>query len=213
MNQIKKLKQLENLSFFDKVTLEQYYDLSDNSLYANINRWLKLGALIQLRKGLYVSPAYLQTLPDKQPYCEFIANKLREPSYLSLEYVLQKYSILTEAVYAFTSITLKCKRTYSNSLGTFVYRNLKEELFTGFKILSSGRFEVKEATKAKALFDYLYLKTLRISVIRKEFLTSLRLNLDEMTMKDFSEFSKYCKQSGIKKYLKLPKLLEDSGND
>ena len=181
MNQVEKLKKLENLSYFNKITLQQYCNITDNSLYSNIKRWLKSHRLIQLRKGLYVTSTYLQNLPNKQAYCEFVANKLREPSYLSVEYVLQKYSILTEAVYSFTSITLKSKRAYKNTLGTFFYRNLKDELFCGFTIKSYGHFEIKEATKSKALFDYLYLKTLRISIINKEFLKSLRLNLDEIT--------------------------------
>ena len=56
MNQVKKLKNLEKLSYFDKNTLAQYIELSDNSLYANIKRWLKNGRIIQIKKGMYVTP-------------------------------------------------------------------------------------------------------------------------------------------------------------
>ena len=49
MNQVLKLKKLANLGFFDKNTLAQFMELSENSLYANIKRWLKSGVLIQLK--------------------------------------------------------------------------------------------------------------------------------------------------------------------
>lgn len=210
MNQVKNLKNLANLSCFDKNTLSQFIDISDNSIYANIKRWLKTDQLWQLKKGLYVTPRYYQSLPNKDSYREFIANKLKEPSYLSLEYVLQKYSILTEAVYSFTSITLKGRRIYTNKLGTFIYRQIKQDLFNGYTIKSENGFEIKEATKAKALFDYLYLKNYRIPVISHELLNSYRLNLDEFTSQDFKEFSNYCKLAGIKKFLNLPKLFKSA---
>lgn len=207
MNQVKKLKALETLSYFDKNTLAQVIELSDNSLYSNIKRWLKNGLLIQLKKGCYVTRAYYDRLQDKESYLDFIGNKLREPSYLSLECVLQKYSILSEAVYAYTSITLKSKRIYTNQLGTFLYRNICEKLFTGYTIKSYGNFEIKEASKAKALFDYFYLRFYRIFSINKTLLKSLRLNLDEFTKKDFKEFLGYCKLSKKQIFFDLAKLL------
>lgn len=204
MNQIKRLRELEKLSYFDKNTLSQVIELSDNSLYANIKRWLNNGDLIPLKKGMYVTREYYLNLSNKEGYAEFVANKLREPSYLSLESVLQKQNILTEAIFAFTSITLKATRTYKNKFGTFIYRNIKETLFTGYDIRQQGPYEIREASKAKAVFDYLYLKSLRIQDINDDFLDSLRLNLDEFTSKNMDEFSKYCDQAGIKKFKKLP---------
>jgi hypothetical protein len=62
------------------------------------------------------------------------------PSYLRLEYVLQKYSILSESVFAFTSITVKTGRTYRNDLGDFVYRNIKKDLFSGFDLIEKDGF-------------------------------------------------------------------------
>ena len=208
MKQVKKLEELLPLSYFDKNTLSQFYDLSDNSLYANIKRWLRSGELIQIKKGLYVTERYYITLKDKEAYIEFLANRIHEPSYLSTEYVLQKYSLMTEAVYARTSITLKTKRIYKNQLGVFIYRNIKEELFSGFDIKRCGDFEIREATKAKALFDFLYLKTFRIRKIDVELIQSYRLNLNELNSKDMNEFSKYCRQAKIEKYEKLPELVE-----
>lgn len=208
MNQVKKLENLESLSYFDKNTLGQFFDLKDNSLYANIKRWLKVGNLIQIKKGLYVTKEYFNLLRDKGAYTEFLANRIRQPSYLSTEYILQKYNILTEAVYAITSISLKSKHIYKNKITTFIYQNIKENLFTGYDIIKRGPFEIFEATKAKALFDYLYLQLLKIKEIDQDILLSYRLNLEELKRRDLNEFARYCKLSKIKKYLALPKLLE-----
>ena len=207
MNQVVKLKKLGNLSYFDKNTLSQIIELSDNSLYTNIKRWIKSGRLVQLKNGMYVTDIFLSTLPDKTPYAEFIANKLREPSYLSTEYVLQKYGVLTEAVYGYTSVTLKSKIMYQNNLATFSYNNISKKLFTGYVIKTYGKFSIFEATKAKALFDYLYLKLFRVTNVTKELLESFRLNLDELTKPDFKELSRYCEITGIDKFLTLVKII------
>ena len=155
MNQVDKLQNLKNLSYFDKNTLAQYVDVAQNSLYSNIKRWLKKGLIIQLKRGLYVTGDYLDKNMGSMSYIELIANRLYEPSYLSGEYVLQQYNILTEAVFAFTSVSLKTRREYENRLGRYIYRSIKRELFTGYTIIQKDDFQIKIATKAKALFDYL----------------------------------------------------------
>ncbi|MBL7158861.1 hypothetical protein ISS85_00075 [Candidatus Microgenomates bacterium] len=207
MNQVQNLKKFSDLSYFDKNTLSQFIKLSDKSLYAAINRWIKNGKIIQLKKGLYVTGDYIDKMSGKQAYLDFIANRLKFPSYLSLEYVLQKYSVLSESVFSITSITLKSKRIYRNKLGIFIYRSIRESLFTGYAIKKNNGFEIKEATKAKALFDYLYLKLFRIKSPDKQLLNSFRLNLDEFSSEDKREFDDYCQLLGIKKYKKLPLLL------
>ena len=208
MNQVKKLKQVEDLSYFDKNTLAQIFNLNDKALYENIQRWLKMGHLVQLKKGMYVTQSFLNQV-EKDCYVEFIANKLRYPSYLSLEYVLQKHGVLTESVFAVTSITRKTKRIYRNDLGKFVYRGIKRNLFTGYEIKRRGEFEINEAKKSKALFDFLYLKLFSIKNIDKTFLDSLRLNLDEFTSSDKKEFSRYCRLAVVEKYQLLADLLFD----
>ncbi len=208
MNQVKKLKKLENLSYFNKDTISQYVDVKTNTLFADINRWIKNGTLIQLKKGLYVTSNYFEKLQNKSLYLEFISNKLREPSYLSLEYILQKYGILTESIYSMTSVTIKSSRIYRNKLGIFIYRNLKDELFTGYNILESNGFTVKEATKAKALFDWLYLKLLRIKKLDLTLLELFRLNLENFKSKEFNEFKSYCELTGIQKFYQLTAIIK-----
>jgi predicted transcriptional regulator of viral defense system len=208
MNQIKKLSKISNLSYFDTNTLSLIYpELSKNSLYSNIKRWIKKGQLIQIKKGMYVTKEYVLNVQDKSSYKEFLANKIKYPSYLSTEYVLQKYSILSDAIYAYTSVTLKSKNTYTNNFGRYMYRNITRKLFVGYEIKEVGGYEIKEATKAKALFDYLYLKLYRIRNITEDVLFDLRLNLEELDERDMKEFEEYCKLIGIEKYTILPNIL------
>jgi predicted transcriptional regulator of viral defense system len=208
MNQVKKIKNLENLSYFKRETISQFVDVSKNALSTNINRWIKNGVLIQLKKGFYVTSNYFERLRDKTAYLEFISNKLREPSYLSLEYILQRYGILTESVYSINSITIKSGRTYKNKLGFFIYRNIKNELFTGFNIVEKNSFIIKESTKAKALFDWMYLKLLRLEKFDRSLLESFRLNLDDFKPGELKEFKAYCELAGMKKYLKLAEMIK-----
>jgi predicted transcriptional regulator of viral defense system len=208
MNQVKKIKKLENLSYFNKATISQFVDINKNALSQDVKRWIQNGTLIPLKKGFYVTSIYFERLGNKTPYLEFISNKLREPSYLSMEYILQKYGILTESIYSINSITIKSSRIYRNNLGLFIYRNIKDELFTGFNITEKNGFSIKESTKAKALFDWLYLKLLRLKEFDLAMLESFRLNLDNFKKKDFTEFKKYCELAGIKKYLKLAEIIK-----
>lgn len=207
MNQLSKIKKLSNLSYLDKNTLSQFIELSDNSLYANIKRWLKAGDLIQLKRGMYVTADYISGLNNKDAYMVFLANKLREPSYLSMETVLQNYNMVSEAVYGWTSVTLKTKRIYKNKFGAFIYRNIKELLFDGYEIKAVGGFDIRVASRAKALFDYLYFKLLKVREVDGRIIESLRLNWDEFPKNDLVEFTGYCELSHVGKMAKLPDII------
>lgn len=206
MKQVDKLKQLENLSYFDLETLAQITGLEGNTLYKNVSRWSKQGLVIQLKRGVYTTQIF-SSKQNTQSYLEFISNKLRYPSYLSLEYVLNKYQVLTESVYTYTSITRKSTRTYSNNFGVFSYKSISDLLFTGYNIIKEDNFEIAIATKSKALFDFLYLKFYRKSEITQTMIDDLRLNLDEFTKQEKLEFFRFCKSTKIDKFSILYKLV------
>lgn len=211
MNKVVNLSKMFGASFICKKTLSQVIGGNDNAISANISRWINNGKLIQLKKGMYVTREYWQQLGDKQSYGEFMANTLKKSSYLSGEYVLQKYGILSESVFSFTSITRKKTRTYSNKLGMFMYSNIKDSLFTGFEIVNKNGFEIKIATKVKALFDYLYIRLWKVSNINQEVVDSLRLNLGELTMTDFDKLEYFINLSEVKKFNNLIIYLKEAG--
>jgi predicted transcriptional regulator of viral defense system len=171
-----------------------------------LSRYEKTGKLIRLKKGLYVNADYLNTLEKRDLlsfYTEFIAGLIYSPSYLSLEYVLYEHNILSEIPKNFTSISAKKTMHLKNNLGDFFYHKIAERLFAGFKIITKGDFVVFKATKAKALFDYLYLR--QDFLISPESFAELRLNLDNLTKGDLKEFKKYLKIEGSKKMYAIAK--------
>ncbi|MFQ5493448.1 MAG: hypothetical protein ACE5DX_04785 [Candidatus Dojkabacteria bacterium] len=207
MKQVNKLKQLSELPYFDTQSIGQITGLTEQGLNNTVSRWLRNGLLIQLKRGRYVTKDYFRSNRSKREYIEFVSNKIRFPSYLSLEYILASYQILSESVFSITAITTKSTRDYTNKLGRFTYRSIQEDLFTGFEIVKKGKFDVAIASKAKALFDYLYLKFYRSVRISKKDIEELRLNLDSFDTKEVEEFGQYCEISNIQKYKKLPQLL------
>ena len=122
-------------------------------------------------------------------------------SYVSLEFVLQEHSLLTEVTYPVTCLTTRNTRTITNSLGTFWYRNIRPDLYTGFAIVDYLGILYARASVAKALFDYLYLRPIPPSYRSAKFnlADELRLNLDEMEASAQTEFAAYVESSGSRK--------------
>ena len=126
-------------------------------------------------------------------YLEFLACTLYAPSYLSMEYVLHEHGMLTDMPVALTSATKKKTASVSNSLGTFRYHTLHDNLYDGYGLTKVGEFSIAKATKAKALFDYLYLR--KHIIFNKESFDELRLNLENFA-DDTKEFARYVTNEG-----------------
>ncbi len=182
---------LENKPYLTKQEVALLLQKKGKNLDKKILQLLNNGYLLSLKKGLYTSKEYIDKKPPQAR--EYLANVQYYPSYLSLEYVLQKEGLIPEAVYAYTSITLKPTQTFTNSLGVFIYRTIKESLFTGFQLVRYNEsYQIKIASKAKALFDLLYLKSLPDTVSgKKQELLDLRINWDSITRDDMKEFDRY----------------------
>jgi len=190
------LKLVESLPFFSAANLAP---LGEQGAYLNIilSRQVKRGTVVRLRKRLYVAKSYLDDAERRgvfSDYVEFAANKIYSPSYLSLDYVLHEHNMLTEIPVNITSMGLRKTENFSNVLGSFIYHKVKEELFLGFKVVKKGNFSILKATKAKALFDYLYLRKRLLP--DKRAMRELRLNLDEFTKKDLKELMGYVEKEG-----------------
>jgi len=143
--------------FSHKDILSFYPREKRNSLKKMISRWSKKGVISPLKRGLY-ELTYPKdfVIPDM-----YIANKLYNPSYVSLETALSNYSIIPEVSMAVTSITTKPTRKFKNKHGLFIYRTIKPHIFTGYYVERQGIFEILVAEPEKALVDFLYFKTYR----------------------------------------------------
>jgi len=182
---------LEDLPVFTISALKNQFKQNPLPL---IKYKLKTGKIMKLKKGFYVSSEFVKKIKYQgrfEAYLEYLAGKLLCPSYLSLEYALNKYAILSEMPFALTLITNKTPRTIQNQFAVFSYTNIKKDLFTGFDYNIKKGFEIKQASKAKALFDFLYLKKRTLKIINRQIVESLRLNLGEMQARDWQEFENY----------------------
>jgi predicted transcriptional regulator of viral defense system len=210
----------ENGSYADKIW-EKIKDLpvfkADDLLFSNANkkhiniilsRWSKSKKIVRLKKGLYSSGVFIENSRKEgflSDFSIYIANNVYQPSYLSLEYVLYEYNILTEMPKNFTSVSLSKTAKFSNMFGKFIYHSIKKDLFTGFYAENFSNFTILKGTKSKALFDYLYFR--KNIIVNRESIEELRLNLDKFSKKDKKEFEKYVRLEGSRKLNEINELL------
>ena len=120
----------------------------------NFIRWTKKGLLIRLRQGFYAFPEY-QGKPDF-PY--YFANRIYNPSYISLHTALAFYGIISETVVQITSVTSLKTASFSNPFGDYSYRTVRDDLMFGYdlKPMNDNRM-FAFATPEKAILDLLYI--------------------------------------------------------
>ena len=190
---------LKKLPYF---CIDDILPVEKNKTYLIIllSRYAKSGKIIRLKKGLYTTKEYIEEMQKNDiyhSYLEFISNILYPSSYLSLEYILSQNNIIPEFTTNFISVTINKTKSFSNPLGNFFYHKIKKELFTGFDIYREGDFTILKATKAKALFDFLYFR--KNILVDGKSIEELRLNLDVLGRKDIKELEKYINLEGSRK--------------
>ncbi|HLA82877.1 MAG TPA: hypothetical protein VJP78_14875 [Thermoleophilia bacterium] len=117
-----------------------------------ITRLLRAGAIIRVKKGLYVfGPVYARR-PFSRP---LLANLIYGPSYVSLEYALQYYGLIPEHVQAVTSATVSRAKRFNTPVGLFTYRMVPSEgYWTGVdRVETAEGVPVLMATREKAIAD------------------------------------------------------------
>lgn len=133
--------------------------------------WLKKGYLEKIKDGLYIlSKAKNEINPM------VLAEKIYEPSYLSLEFALNYYGIIPDIPGTYTSVTSRTTKYFKNRFGNFTYQKIKPEFFTGYETLSEKNVSFNIATPEKALADYLYLNK---NKIRNDFNFWKEMRIDE----------------------------------
>ena len=202
------LEQLSQYPYLNRVILSQVLQKEGVGVDYWVNKLLKDKTLIPLKKGLYTSSLFLLTVQENpgegERYQEYLANIIRYPSYISGEYVLAKYGLIPEAVYGITSVTVKSTRTFDTPMGGFYYRNIKKELFSGFRQSEFRDKKINIAEPEKALFDFLYLKP---KLPKEEILEGLRINWRELDKKRRENFINYCQLSKSSKMLEISKYI------
>ncbi len=201
-------------------TTREFFSLfqePERTLKGRIEQALKKNRFLSLKKGLYLlSDTYLHE-PDKTQLTEYIASQIYSPSYLSLEYILEKHGLLLPSQNRpITCITTKTTRTFTNLISTFTYSNIKSAVFFDFEERTYQGQIYHVATKAKALFDYLYLKSdmpRRNEKRLKHWLTQESgIQWANFSQEDCKDFNRYVWKSNSFKMMKILRILDQHVN-
>lgn len=136
-------------TFGDVVNL--FPDSSRNAVYAQVQRALKSGDVVQIRRGLY----HLSRTVSKQLVSvEVLSNLIYGPSYVSFESALSYHGWIPEAVRNCTCVTSLRPRRFETVHGLFSYVLIKQTpLMAGVLNVESGVGSFFVATPLKALAD------------------------------------------------------------
>jgi predicted transcriptional regulator of viral defense system len=152
------------LTVFDRRTIANILGLRYASTTPVLNRLVKKGVLVRVKRDCYVLREALSKSTRK------IANELVKPSYVSLWTALNDAGCTTQVPWIVQSVTPKRSQTIDTQKGpAFIYQRLPEKLFFGWE-LDDG--SVLRATPEKALLDLLYVQKSGIdeeSIIRQRF--------------------------------------------
>lgn len=135
-----------NKPYFTVADFEKILGSKREVLYVTLNRLVKSGVLVRLKRGVY-QPEFQSLELEKT------ANELYYPSYLSFESALSRYSVLSQIPYTLTFATTKTSKKQNLAGREVEYRQLKDELFFGYNLVGG----IYIAEPEKAILDQLYL--------------------------------------------------------
>lgn len=114
------------------------------------------GYLVPIKRGQYFN---LKSADFKELQVEPLANSLYFPSYVSAEWALQYYGLLTEGVRVVTSVTPRRSKEFKTPVGIFSFEHISKKRYPhGYSLQSFGDVEFFLASVEKALLDYINLR-------------------------------------------------------
>ena len=177
------------------------------SFKVQLNRWVKTGKLMQLKRGVYLLAEPYRKRSLYEPY---IAGVLKKPSYISLEKAFEYYGLIPEAVVSYTLVTTKRPGKYATPVGRFDYRHVKDALFWGYQSITVDNQTAFFALPEKALLDFFYLKERSITLA---YLAEMRLqNVEVINIDVLFNYAEKFKSPGmlkaaevVREYIKMYK--------
>lgn len=134
--------------YFSFADLRKISVLADDSLMVAVSRLLKSGKITGLVKGIYAVDV------SKISWEQFAVENYA-PSYLSFEWALGRYDILSQKTYSLTLATSRQAKKINTPAGVIIYRRLKPELLWGYR--KEGGYLIAEPEKAFLDLAYLSL--------------------------------------------------------
>lgn len=179
LNRIKK-------SYFSFADARKITQMDDTSLRVAISRLIKAGEIVGLTRGYYCID---KTTVNWQK----IALEVYAPSYLSFEWALGQYDILSQKSYALTLATIKRAKQIEFDDVIANYRHLRKDLFFGY-ILKDGYLI---AEPEKAFLDLAYLSLNGYAKFDAE-----EMNLELLNKNKIKKYLKKFKSNRLNKLIK-----------
>jgi len=141
----------KNIKLFTPFDVQSFLGRSKIAVRFLMHRLKKQGYIESIKRGIF-------KLSDEAVPDLYIANKLYEPSYLSLEFALSYHGIIPEAVYEITSVTTKATRRFETLGKVYSYKKITRRAFTGYSIQKQNNLGFAIADPEKAFVDLTYLR-------------------------------------------------------
>lgn len=150
-NEVEEKLKTQGLVIFSSQEFLRATGFSPSSVKQILIRYVQRGLILQLKqkRGLYC-------LKSRPPHPWRLANRLLQPSYISLETALAHYGIIPESVYQITSVTPRITRSFEALGLTFLFHKIKREAYAGYRPLEIEGETILIGEPEKAMADYLY---------------------------------------------------------
>ncbi|MFH1789623.1 MAG: hypothetical protein ABH832_00960 [bacterium] len=180
---VSRIKRIPRITF-NYNDLKKITDLEDGSLRVAVFRLIKSGAITRISKGIY-------TTDISKVDWEIFAVQNYEPSYLSFEWVLGKYGVLSQKPYNLTLATSRQTKIINTVHNIISYHHLQTKMYWGY-VKKNGYLE---ADLEKAWLDLAYLSLNGYT----------KFDCQEMNLSllNKNKIKKYLKKIGIKKLSNL----------
>lgn len=148
----RKLKD-KRILLFSVADIQGIFGVSKVAAGFLLHRYTAKGYVVRVKRGLYA-------FPDALPPELYLANKIYEPSYVSMEFALSYHRVIPENVYEITSVTPKATRRFEKLGKVFSYRRIKKRAFMGYTTEKQKGFSFQIADAEKAFVDINYFRLL-----------------------------------------------------
>ena len=128
----------------------------DSAFYRRrLNEWQDKGYIKKVIKEYYI----FSDLEINESVLFIIANRIFDPSYVSLEMALSYHGLIPESVYGITSVSSRKTYAFDSKLAKFNYRKIKPELMFGYQLVKYRSHNFKMAEIEKAILDFFYVNS------------------------------------------------------
>jgi len=169
--------------------------------HALVNRALKKGTLVRLRRGFYSIGKPFKKAP---PSNFQIAHFMYGPSYISFESALLYHQWIPEAVYTTTCATAKRTNEFDTPFGLFRYIHVPDHLYyLGVYRVGQDDEAFLIADPWKALADHYYAYHRNWNCLEDLYL-DMRIEVDNMLTSDLTmlqKLSEHYQSSRVRKFL------------